>query len=593
MKIKLLLYLLLAFSFYFSSTIGQTTDSLKVEISQEKNKVRKIKLLKQLAETYSQQGTGKAALKVFNEILSLAKTDSLLLAQTYNEIGNVEADQGVSAQALKSYQTALKFTHETNYALLALINKNIGALYLSWRKFEEALKYDTIAEEFAVKAKDYRIVADLANNKGAVYEQQLLFDKAGKSYQKALNYYIREKINDRICLTYNNLAILSKVQKKYSESAKHYALAVEFANKIDNKWLEAAIGNNFGNLLSEMGQYDKSDQELQKALKLEQEINAGELIPETLENLADNEKRRGNFKAAFDYMKLTAEAKNKFINLENTKEIAKLQEEFEVGVKQRKIELLNKESKIHQLTMSKKNTTIALIVGVFVALGLISSLAFSKYRLRQENRMKLAKAETKNQIQEEKLRISQELHDNIGAQLSFINGSIQRLAAADSGNEQLQQTQQITQNTIKELRSTVWLINQQNFCLEEFVIKLREYLKPYYGSKPSINIVSKSEQDCKLEPIVATHLFRVIQEAINNAIKYADATEVTIVFNMLEGLLTVSIADDGVGFDIVAKVSGYGLKNMASRIKNIHGTHQIFSNVGGGTQIKIEIPIIV
>ena len=92
---------------------------------------------------------------------------------------------------------------------------------------------------------------------------------------------------------------------------------------------------------------------------------------------------------------------------------------------------------------------------------------------------------------------------------------------------------------------------------------------------------------------MATHLFRVIQEAINNAIKYADATEVTIVFNMLEGLLTVSIADDGIGFDIVAQASGYGLKNMASRIKTINGTHQIFSNVGGGTQIKIEIPIIV
>ena len=52
MKIKLLLYLLLAFSFYFSSTIGQTTDSLKVEISQEKNKVRKIKLLKQLVNVF-------------------------------------------------------------------------------------------------------------------------------------------------------------------------------------------------------------------------------------------------------------------------------------------------------------------------------------------------------------------------------------------------------------------------------------------------------------------------------------------------------------------------------------------------------------
>lgn len=70
----------------------------------------------------------------------------------------------------------------------------------------------------AIKVKDYRTVADLQNNKGTVYEQQLKYKLASKSYKKALLFYQKEKSYDRIALTYNNLAILSKAQKQYLEA---------------------------------------------------------------------------------------------------------------------------------------------------------------------------------------------------------------------------------------------------------------------------------------------------------------------------------------------------------------------------------------
>jgi signal transduction histidine kinase len=591
MKARLLICIFSLFSAGNFYVIASETDSLKTKIQQANSHTEKTTLLNKLASVYAQQGKGEDAIATYKQVIALAKKNKTLISQTYNEIGNVEADLGKNADALKAYQNGLKFTDENNFPLLAIINKNIGALYLSWKKFDDALKYDNIAEEFAIKANDDRIVADLANNKGAVYEQKLQFDKAQKNYKKALSFYLKENINDRICLTYNNLAILAKVQKQFKLAAQYYELAVRFAAKANNKWLTAAIGNNLGNLLSEMGQYEQSEKELNKALTLEKEINAGELIPETLENIADNEKRRGNFKKAFEYLKLTAEEKSKFINLENTKELTKLQEEFDVANKQKKIELLSKESKIHQLTVSKKNTIILLISGVFIALGLISFLAFSRYKLRQESKIKLANAETKNKIQEEKLRISQELHDNIGAQLSFINGSIQSLAATDYNNQTLQQTQQITQNTIKELRSTVWLINQQEFLLEEFVVKLREYVKPYYGSKPAISIVNQSDKDYILEPIIATNLFRIIQELVNNAIKHSEADELEVNLVATQHNLKVAVKDNGTGYDLSAKSAGYGLKNIQARVNAVKGDYTVDTAIGSGTKIQLNIPI--
>lgn len=105
----------------------------------------------------------------------------------------------------------------------------------------------------------------------------------------------------------------------------------------------------------------------------------------------------------------------------------------------------------------------------------------------------------------------------------------------------MQHIQQVTQNTIKELRSTVWLINQQEFSLEEFVVKLGEYLKPYYGSKTKISIIDQSDKDYSLEPIIATNLFRILQELVNNVIQHSSANELKLSFTVSPPKQTVKI----------------------------------------------------
>ncbi len=549
----------------------------------------KIKIYQELANAYNNEGKGNEALNFYYSILKIS-SDPKLRSETHNEIGNINADMGNNEKAISSYQQALKFNSDKNLSLAAKINKNIGAVYLSWKKLDNALNYYLIAEELALKGKDDRTLADLSNNKGTVYEQKNQFDKANFNYQKALKFYLREGINDRVCLTYNNLAILSKVQNRFSEAANYYKKSVEYAAKANNKWLTAALGNNYGNLLSEMGNYSESEKSLSDALKLEKEISAGELIPETYENLAENEKRRGNYKQAYSYQKLFNEEKNKFINLENTKEVAKLQEQFEAVKKQKQIELLNKESKIQQLTLTKRNNTIFIIAGISVSVILIGLLFFSRYNIKQESRLKLASVEAKNQIQEEKLRISQELHDNIGSQLTFISNSIESFEAENGAALKLDEAKNITKNTIRELRRSVWLINQPEFSLDEFVIKLRDYVKPMETGKPLIQINSNN-QDVVLQPIVATNLFRVIQEAINNALKYAQANLVPVDFNRDNNQLNINIKDDGNGFETTNLSEGYGLKNMKARVNTLKGEYHISSIPNEGTQINIILNI--
>ena len=88
-------------------------------------------------------------------------------------------------------------------------------------------------------------------------------------------------------------------------------------------------------------------------------------------------------------------------------------------------------------------------------------------------------------------------------------------------------------------------------------------------------------------------LYRVIQESVNNVIKHANASMLDIVLLTDEQEITITIEDDGKGFDTTdkSKFSGIGLKNMVSRIEYLKGTVDISSSLGKGTLVAIYVPI--
>ena len=94
-----------------------------------------------------------------------------------------------------------------------------------------------------------------------------------------------------------------------------------------------------------------------------------------------------------------------------------------------------------------------------------------------------------------------------------------------------------------------------------------------------------------MEPIIATNLFRIIQEGVNNAIKYAEADCLKVSLLAENNNLKVTIKDDGKGYDLMTKPNGYGLKNINSRIKTLNGICETDTGLGKGTKISFQIPI--
>lgn len=581
-------------------------DSLKNTVVHQENQGNLLKKYNKLGNAYSEKGDFAQAIVCFQKavIIGTQKSDFNIVAFEYNEIGNAHADEGNNAKAFAFYQKALKIIPDSALSLRAKIYKNIGALYLSWKNFDRALSYYELAQGYALKAGDRRTAADCLNNKGTVYEQKFQYKQAFNVYQEALKFYLSEKLNDRICLTYNNLAILSKVTKHFKQSSNYYKEAALYADKAHNVWLFTAITNNLGNLLSEIGDPECKSY-LLKALVSAQKIKAGELVTATLESLASNAERNHNYREAYNYLKQFSKAQNEFINLENTKEVARLQEQFDAVSRDKKIEGLSKENTIQKLTISRRNIIIGIIGAILLISIFIAILLFNQAKLKQKNVLQhevfhqqdLAMKSVIEAQEKERVRIGNDLHDGIGQMFSAVKMSLSALQSdliytTEHSESRFVKVLSLVDESCREVRS----ISHQMAPQVLFELGLEDAVKGFIQKVDEkclrINVHISGLESQRLEPNVEIVLFRVIQEAVNNTIKHAAATVLDIqIVKDLDGL-SVMIEDDGLGFNIqhIKSDQGIGMKNMQSRISYLKGSLQIDSSSGKGTAISIWIP---
>jgi signal transduction histidine kinase len=195
----------------------------------------------------------------------------------------------------------------------------------------------------------------------------------------------------------------------------------------------------------------------------------------------------------------------------------------------------------------------------------------------------------------ERANISRDLHDNVGSQLSVISSSLDNIGFLAEKqkltSEKVETVNEFVREAIQSLRDTIWATHQETFSLAEFRARVQQYiLKYYYAESPKI-AVNFEENDINLSSSKTLNLFRIIQESLNNAIKYANSTQISINLKLKENQVYVEIIDNGIGFDVEkTKIDPhYGLLNMQKRVNEIEGKLMIKSEIGKGTKIEVII----
>lgn len=215
----------------------------------------------------------------------------------------------------------------------------------------------------------------------------------------------------------------------------------------------------------------------------------------------------------------------------------------------------------------------------------------------QENSLKeekIARMQAEAQTKEERERLSRDLHDSMGSELSNIIYQIDFLTLMskklkyDSIILHLDHMRKVTRMSLQQLRNAIWVLHKEKITWEEFVSKIHSYFIEQSGvNNTLVHKIHLSENLSKEEiPYKITiNVFRILQEAIVNVLKHANASFVDVYINKTKDGVEIKIKDNGTGFNLEKnhREDSNGLKNMSYRANDINGTFDIESNSLGTT----------
>ena len=201
--------------------------------------------------------------------------------------------------------------------------------------------------------------------------------------------------------------------------------------------------------------------------------------------------------------------------------------------------------------------------------------------------------------EEERRRLARELHDEIGQALSSIMLDLARAIDGLPSDEhearaRLSQSRSTAAQTLSELRKVIYDLRPEVLDQLGLIPAIRSYAKSHLEARSiRVQLVFRGVKG-RLSPQTETTLFRVIQEAITNVIRHAQATAVTMQISVKDSVIIASVEDDGKGFDVdtaFGMPESWGLRGIRERAIAVGGKLSIDSKPGRGTIVRFEIPL--
>lgn len=457
-------------------------------------------------------------------------------------------------------------------------------------KIYKALEYHKKAINLAKKFDDGFLLSKGYNLSGVCYSRLGQNDKALTNYEIS-EKYSRES-NDSVGLGYtldyagtllSELGQLDRAESMLLE-------ALEIRKMLKDTFAYAINLNNVGEFYSRNGNAELGISYLEQSFDISYMIGFQDLAQHTAGLLSDLYQKQNRFDLALDLKNREMALKDSLYNVNR----ALIQEEMDVRYES---ELRERELVEQELKITKRNNQLYISFAL-LALALITFFGiYRRQRLKQELMSKemilkeqQAQQEMQEKIQSERLRLSRDLHDSLGAELTLISSTADSEAYVrqDESKKGYEQIGEISRNASNILRDTIWAIRKDTLDVEEFVGKLMQFIHRRQGAL-SIDFVNDIREEIQLTPSQSLNLFRVCQECIHNTIKHAKAQVMKIEMRTNKGQIEIDLTDDGVGMG--PKYSdGYGLNNMRERIAEIGGTIVFESEPGHGTRVSVTVP---
>lgn len=569
--------------------------------------------------------------------------DSFYLARAYSYIGDYYTDKVVLDSAVIYYQNAEKVYFGIKD------NIGIGRMHVKMATAKFRARDYLGSEKSAVMALTY---IRLANNKLLEYEANSTlglacvetkdYEKADEYFQKAYKIAREENLENlgqyqSKAISLNNLGFLYLKSGKYKEALNYFNQANQDSNlNIEFPELYATILDNKAKAKLKLGDFSGLPGDFLEPLKIRKNFNLTPEIVNSKINLSEYYQAKGipdsakyYAQAAYDLarktnilnLRLTSVQQLSKVDPENESTLSKeqinltdslLQAERQVSEKFARIAYETDEFKRQKDRLSAQNQNII----VFSLLGflLIILLYVVKDQRSRNYQFKLKEAQQRaneeifalmlsqqkmmdESVQKEKQRIGQELHDGV---LGRLFGARLNLDSANRRDDE--KGFEIRNHYINELkyieqdiREISHELNRERFALiNNFVAIITNLFEEQKLLKDTVYFSYTIDSVINWDNVpnnIKINVYRIVQEALQNINKYAEAKNVSVAIVKDAENIHVSVIDDGVGFDVSRKSKGIGLQNIESRVKTCKGKLEIKSKKGKGTSISIDLPI--
>ena len=503
-------------------------------------------------------------------LLNLAEQhhDTTGLVRFSTSIGNVNARLKKDKEAMDWHYRALGFMQtDKQKAAYSLVYINIAVVY-----YHMAVQNDTPANEDSISVNLQRAItwSRRGNNLTILANSLSMYGKVLAEYQKtkaaeaALTeaLEIRKKIGDVYYEILDMIALASIYDNNndYKKAIATCLQALELTNANGRDFSSMiTVYSSLGNIYSKAGDYQKHNEILKEQMQLQDSL----------------------------YKSNSAET------------MVEMETKYEVQKKENTIIRQNYD-------LAKKNYLVGGALLLLLLGAVFSFILIRQNRKKQELKLRMIQEEEHRMSaiavataqEKERRRIAAELHDNLGGQLSYISSNMDFILDApvelsvEEKNRRLGKVNEVAKTTISDLRETIWALKKETVEIEELADKLKAYAHQQLANRPDmiLDVQEQITDRITLSPVAALNIFRVFQEAVNNAIRHsgADRMSLTITTSTKPGYC-ITLADNGKGFDINAVYDNhYGVENMKERAKELHANLVIQSGESGGTIVKLS-----
>lgn len=528
---------------------------------------------------------------------------SLLLGYIKREIGSLDSCIYYYLQSVRGFEAV-----EDSIALLSSYLE-LAHVYLDFNQIQKAKSY--YLKSYSI-AQTQGEAIDLANSQsglGKFYFEIENYDSSLYYYSLAVDSYMKNEDWVHIATNYNNIASCLIQLNKYDLAINYYYQVIETYKQLNLDLELSYTYYNLGWVYYDKISYDSSLYFFNKSKAIAEVQGDLEHISDCYEAISAVYAEEGNFMLAYQNHLEFSDLRDSVLNEERLNSIAKMQTIYETEKKEQEIQLLNSEAKAQR---AERNVIIALALALLLGLILISIYFIQRNRIARKNeqiaKQKLEATLDEQEIktfnaviegqEEERMRIARDLHDRLGSMLSTVKLLFSALEEKIDRNQEKNQEQYTKANSlldeacveIRRISHNLGSGMVANFGLERAVAELCESI----DQSGQISCKASSfGMENKLKLDIEIGIYRMIQEAVNNAIKHANAQSIEVQLNQTEDEVIIMVEDNGKGFNYreADLKEGMGLGNIKNRAEKLGGTFNVDSAVGRGSTLVIEIPL--